>query len=148
MPRVAPITGKSDVAPQHHAVVDEVLKVFGNVRGPFSMLLHSPKLAERLLAIGNFYRDEGIVAGKDRSLAILVGVRERQAVSWSLSSWTWPCGGNSCTNCATSAGSSIPVGSSEVVCALRGDPGVTSAAAAVGGAVAADDDDVGGRASQ
>jgi 4-carboxymuconolactone decarboxylase len=79
MPRVAPITGKSDVAAQHHAVVDEVLKVFGNVRGPFSMLLHSPKLAERLLAIGNFYRDEGIVAGKDRSLAILVGVRERQA---------------------------------------------------------------------
>ena len=79
MPRVAPITGKSDVAPQHHAVVDEVLKVFGNVRGPFSMLLHSPRLAERLLGIGNFYRDEGIVAGKDRSLAILVGVRERQA---------------------------------------------------------------------
>ncbi|MGH7341522.1 MAG: carboxymuconolactone decarboxylase family protein [Candidatus Rokuibacteriota bacterium] len=79
MPRVAPITGKSDVAPEHHAVVDEVLKVFGNVRGPFSMLLHSPKLAERMLAIGNFYRDEGIVAGKDRSLAILVGVRERKA---------------------------------------------------------------------
>lgn len=79
MPRVAPITGKSDVAPEHHGVVDEVLKVFGNVRGPFSMLLHSPKLAERILAIGNFYRDDGIVAGKDRSLAILVGVRERHA---------------------------------------------------------------------
>ena len=71
MPRVAPITGKSDVPAQYHPIVDEVLKVFGNVRGPFSMLLHSPKLAEKMLAIGSFYRDESVVAGKDRSLAIL-----------------------------------------------------------------------------
>src|SRR5216117_2803577 len=78
MPRVAPITGKADVPAEHHAVVDGVLKVFGQVRGPFSMLLHSPKLAERMLSIGNFYRDESIVEPKDRSLAILVGVRERQ----------------------------------------------------------------------
>ena len=84
MPRVAPVTGKSDVPAQYHGVVDEVLKVFGNVRGPFSMLLHSPKLAEKMLSIGNFYGDDSIVAGKDRSLAILVGVRERQgAYVWS-----------------------------------------------------------------
>ena len=84
MPRVAPITGKTDVPAQYHPIVDQVLKVFGNVRGPFSMLLHSPKLAERMLAIGDFYRDESVVAGKDRSLAILVGVRERQgAYVWS-----------------------------------------------------------------
>jgi 4-carboxymuconolactone decarboxylase len=84
MPRVAPITGKSDVPAQYHGIVDVVLKVFGNVRGPFSMLLHSPKLAEKMLSIGNFYRDDSIVAGKDRSLAILVGVRERQgAYVWS-----------------------------------------------------------------
>jgi len=78
MPRVAPITGKSDVPAEHHAVVDGVLKVFGNVRGPFSMLLHSPKLAERLLGLGNFYREESIVEPKLRSLAILVAARERQ----------------------------------------------------------------------
>ena len=34
MPRVAPITGKSDVPAEHHAVVDAVLKVFGRVGGP------------------------------------------------------------------------------------------------------------------
>jgi len=78
MPRVAPITGKSDVPAEHHAVVDGVLKVFGQVRGPFSMLLHSPKLAERMLSIGNFYRDESVVEPKLRSLAILVAARERQ----------------------------------------------------------------------
>jgi len=79
MPRVPPITGKSDVAAEHHAVVDEVVKVFGNVRGPFSMLLHSPKLAERVLRLVTFYRDESVVEPRLRSLAILAAVRERQA---------------------------------------------------------------------
>jgi hypothetical protein len=39
MPRVPPITGKSDVASEYYDVVDDVLKVFGQVRVPFSMLL-------------------------------------------------------------------------------------------------------------
>jgi len=79
MPRVAPITGKSDVPAEHHAVVDAVVKVFGNVRGPFSMLLHSPKLAERVLPLVTFFRDESIVEPKLRSVAILTAVREREA---------------------------------------------------------------------
>ena len=79
MPRVAPITGKSDVPTEHHAVVDGVMKVFGNVRGPFSMLLHSPKLAERILPLVTFFRDESVVDAKLRSIAILSAVREREA---------------------------------------------------------------------
>jgi 4-carboxymuconolactone decarboxylase len=79
MPRVAPITGKSDVSAEHHAVVDSVTKVFGGVRGPFSMLLHSPKLAERVLGLVTFFRDESIVDPKLRSVAILSAVREREA---------------------------------------------------------------------
>lgn len=79
MPRVAPITGKADVPAEHHAVVDAVGKVFGNIRGPFSMLLHSPKLAERILPLVTFFRDESVVEGKLRSVAILSAVREREA---------------------------------------------------------------------
>ncbi len=79
MPRVAPVTGKSDVPAEHQAVVDSVVKVFGGVRGPFSMLLHSPKLAERMLALVTFFRDETIVEPKLRSIAILTAVREREA---------------------------------------------------------------------
>ena len=78
MPRVTPITGKSEVAAEYHGVVDGVLQVFGQVRGPFSMLLHSPQLAEQMLNLGNFYRHNSIVEPKDRSLAILVAARERQ----------------------------------------------------------------------
>jgi 4-carboxymuconolactone decarboxylase len=76
---VAPITGKSDVPAEHQAVVDGVVKVFGNVRGPFSMLLHSPKLAERVLPLVTFFRDESIVEPNLRSVAILAAVREREA---------------------------------------------------------------------
>ena len=78
MPRVAPITGKSDVPAEYHEVVDGVLKVFGQVRGPYSVLLNSPKLAERVLNLGNFHRSESIVKAKDAELAIMVAARERQ----------------------------------------------------------------------
>src|SRR5215475_14331951 len=79
MPRLAPVTGKADVPADQHAVVDQVVKVFGGVRGPFSMLLHSPKLAERVLGLVTFFRDESIVDAKLRSIAILTAVREREA---------------------------------------------------------------------
>lgn len=79
MPRIAQITGKADVAAEHHAVVDEVLKIFGSVRGPFSILLHSPKLAERLLKMVTFNREDNVVEPKLRSVAILSAVREKEA---------------------------------------------------------------------
>ena len=79
MPRVTPITGRSDVPAEHASVVDAVVKVFGGVRGPFSMLLHSPKLAERMLGLVTFFRDESVTEPKLRSVAILTAVREREA---------------------------------------------------------------------
>jgi 4-carboxymuconolactone decarboxylase len=79
MPRIAPVTGKADVAPEFHDAVDQVQAVFGNVRGPFSILLHSPKLAERMLKLVTFNREDSIVPAPLRSLAILAAVREKEA---------------------------------------------------------------------
>ena len=79
MPRVEPIRGKSDVPAAHHAVVEAVEKVFGEVRGPFSVLLHSPRLAERVLGLVTFFREESVVDAKLRSVAVLTAVREREA---------------------------------------------------------------------
>src|SRR5437879_10550856 len=79
MPRLTPVTGKSDVPAEQHAVIDQVVKVFGGVRGPFSMLLHSPKLAERVLGLVTFFRDESVTEPNLRSVAILAAVREREA---------------------------------------------------------------------
>jgi hypothetical protein len=44
MPRLTPITGKTDVPAEHHAAVDAVVKVFGSVRGPRT----DPALFDRL----------------------------------------------------------------------------------------------------
>ena len=79
MPRVAPITEKADVPAEHHAVVDDVLSVFGQIRGPFSMLLHSPPLAERMLQFVKFNRGGTVVEARLLSHAILASVRERDA---------------------------------------------------------------------
>jgi 4-carboxymuconolactone decarboxylase len=79
MPRLAPITGKSDVPAEHHAVVDDIIKVFKRVRGPYSVLLHSPKIAKQLLDVGGFFRDQSIVDARLRTIAILVTARERQS---------------------------------------------------------------------
>src|SRR6266478_5560693 len=79
MPRVAPVTGKSDVPAEFHPVVDDVLSVFGQIRGPFSMLLHSPPLAERMLQFVKFNRGGTVVEPRLLSHAILASVRERDA---------------------------------------------------------------------
>ena len=79
MPRAKPITSKADLDPQHHAAADAVIKVFGHIRGPFSVLLHSPALAEKLVPMVSFVRDETIVAPALRFVAILTAARECHA---------------------------------------------------------------------
>ncbi len=79
MPRIPPIVARSDMAPEHQYVFDQVMDVFGRIRGPFSMLLHSPKLAERLLPMVPFAREGTIVEPQLRQIAVLAAVREREA---------------------------------------------------------------------
>ena len=79
MPRVPAITGKDDLAPEHQYVVDQVMGVFGRIRGPFSILLHSPALAEKLLPMVPFAREASIVEPKLRQIAVLTAAREREA---------------------------------------------------------------------
>jgi 4-carboxymuconolactone decarboxylase len=79
MPRIATITSKSDMAAEHHGVADAVVKIFGHIRGPFSILLHSPKLAAHLAPLVTHFRDENTVDPRLRSIAIITAVREREA---------------------------------------------------------------------
>ena len=79
MPRLTPIQSKSDVPAAHQDVADDVMKVFGRIRGPYSMLLHAPNLAKKLLPLVPFFRDECMVEAPLRSLAIITAVRECEA---------------------------------------------------------------------
>jgi len=77
MPRIPAIATKDQMQPEHQYVFDQVMDVFGRVRGPFSMLLHSPKLAERLLPMVPYAREGTIIDPKLRQVAVLAAVRER-----------------------------------------------------------------------
>jgi 4-carboxymuconolactone decarboxylase len=79
MPRAKVITSKADVAPDGQAAADAVLKIFGHIRGPFSVLLHSPALAEKLAPMVGFVRDDTIVEPPLRFAAILAAARECDA---------------------------------------------------------------------
>lgn len=79
MPRTKLISAKSDLAPEHQHVADAVTKVFGHIRGPFSVLLHSPTLAARLVPMVSFVRDDTIVEPTPRFVAILTAARECDA---------------------------------------------------------------------
>ena len=83
MPRITPITRKAELSAEHQPIADDIVKVFGRIGGPFSMLLHSPKLAERLLPLVTFFRDESVVETPLRTIAVLTAVREQaSAYPW------------------------------------------------------------------
>ena len=79
MPRSKLITSKADVPAGGEAAADAVLKIFGHIRGPFSVLLHSPGLAQKLVPMVGFVRDETIVELVPRFIAILTAARECNA---------------------------------------------------------------------
>src|SRR6185295_3283585 len=114
MPRLTPIAAKTDVPAAHQALADDVLKVFGRIRGPYSMLLHAPNLAQKLLPLVPFFRDECMVEAPLRSLAIITAVRECEAA------YVW----------AAQVGAARKNGLSEAAIAVvksKGDPGKLSA---------------------
>lgn len=55
---------------------DSVAAARNGVHGPYEVLLRLPQLAERMLELGNYFREQGALAGADRELAIMVAARE------------------------------------------------------------------------
>jgi 4-carboxymuconolactone decarboxylase len=79
MPRVAPVTARSELRAEHQPVADAVVNVYGEIRGPWGMLLHSPALAARIIPLVTFFHHASMVEGKLRSVAILTAARELNA---------------------------------------------------------------------
>ncbi|HXV10325.1 MAG TPA: carboxymuconolactone decarboxylase family protein [Burkholderiales bacterium] len=79
MARLKRITGKNDVPAEHHPIVDAVVQSRGAVQGPFTMLLHCPPLAERVMRLGAYVRFEGKLDHRVRVLAALTAARELDA---------------------------------------------------------------------
>jgi 4-carboxymuconolactone decarboxylase len=76
-PRVTPIVQRDQVPEEHRAVFDAVAESRGSVRGPFSILLHSPVLCRRLLDVGSYLRVDSQVRADARELAVIATAREK-----------------------------------------------------------------------
>lgn len=76
-PRVTPIARRDQVPAAHRPIFDAVVEGRGGVRGPFSILLHSPVLCRRHLEVGTYLRSHSPVKADSRELAIIAAAREK-----------------------------------------------------------------------
>jgi 4-carboxymuconolactone decarboxylase len=76
-PRITPITRREQVAEADRPIFDAVAEGRGSVRGPFTILLQSPELCRRHLAVGTFLRFSSAVPPAARELAIIATAREK-----------------------------------------------------------------------
>jgi 4-carboxymuconolactone decarboxylase len=74
-----PVPERGRLAPEDQAVWDRIAAVRSGVRGPYGVLMHVPKLADRVRAVEDFFRFDGELPGADRELVILIAAREMDA---------------------------------------------------------------------
>lgn len=74
-----PDLDRSALDPAGQVAWDAIAGSRGGVRGPYAPLIAVPTLAERIAHLGTYLRFEGLLAGADRELAILVVARELRA---------------------------------------------------------------------
>jgi len=76
-PRITPVTQRDQVPEAHRPIFDAVAEGRGSVRGPFSILMHSPVLCRRHLDVGTYLRFSSQVKPDSRELAIIATAREK-----------------------------------------------------------------------
>jgi 4-carboxymuconolactone decarboxylase len=72
----APESTRESLSARGQRAWDHIAGTRGGVGGPYQVLIQVPALAERVADLGTYLRFEGLLAGTDRELAILVVARE------------------------------------------------------------------------
>ena len=80
MARLPSITSPDQLPAAERGIAESVIKSRGGIHGPFTMLLHCPKLAEHLVNTGAYIRFEGKLDHRVRVLAAMVVAREFEAM--------------------------------------------------------------------
>jgi 4-carboxymuconolactone decarboxylase len=78
-PRVTPVSRRDQVAEEHRLAFDAVAEGRGSVRGPFSILMHSPVLCRRHFDVSNYLRFTSPVKTATKELAIIATAREKDS---------------------------------------------------------------------
>lgn len=76
MARFPRVTTREQVSPEHQQHYDYIAGSRGHVVGPFTVLLNSPDVAQRIAHVGTYIRFENTLPGNLRELAILTVARE------------------------------------------------------------------------
>jgi 4-carboxymuconolactone decarboxylase len=85
MARVEQITEKAQLAPGWHPLYDRIAQARGRVGGPYSILLHSPAVADKVDALSRSLRGESQVSPEEFVLVALSVARTKDCLFvWSV----------------------------------------------------------------
>jgi len=85
MARVEQITDKAQLAPEHHALFDRISQSRGAVGGPYSILLYSPGVADKVDALSAALRAESQLTPAEFVLVALTVARAKDCLFvWSV----------------------------------------------------------------
>ncbi len=83
MTRIPQLTNRDQVAAEARPIFDAIAASRGTVRGPFSVLMHSPEVAGRTAHLGTFVRSESSLAPDIREITVMTAARECEcAYEW------------------------------------------------------------------
>ena len=85
MARVDQITEKAQLAPEYHYLYDRIAQARGRVGGPYSILLHTPGIAEKVDALSASLRSDSQLTAAEFVLAALAVARVKDCLFvWSV----------------------------------------------------------------
>lgn len=64
------------LGPDAQRLWERIVASRGGVSGPYAVLMRIPVLAEKMSELGDYFREESLLSGADRELAILAAARE------------------------------------------------------------------------
>lgn len=79
MPRINMISDKAAITADRYDEFDSIVETLHGIRGPFSVLMHSPGLAQKVMEAGAQVRLGSTLEQTERELAIIAVAREKDA---------------------------------------------------------------------
>jgi alkylhydroperoxidase family enzyme len=79
-----PRAKREELSPEHQKIWDHINAARSGGGGPYSMLLHSPAMAQHFAATEDYFRTNSLLPDTDREIIILAAAREVDAhYAWS-----------------------------------------------------------------
>ena len=79
-----PRAKREELSPEHQKIWDHINTARSGGGGPYSMLLHSPAMAQHFAATEDYFRTSSLLTDADREIIILTAAREVDArYAWS-----------------------------------------------------------------